>query len=386
MDDSRYLECRSADYGDLRDAATSVELTAPVPSCPGWTMVDLGHQVRSREPFSGRVRRTRMSPRIPSFLMSAAACAAIALSGCGTQHAGPAAGATGAHSVATPMAGSPRQRAVADAAHIIASFPRPPGAVRTGLIASLTAPGEGPQATPDVETATQWWRAPGRPPAVLAWVRAHLPAGFTLGSYGAGAYQPRPSVILPQSWTDQFALPAVPDVLTQRWLVVLVVADGSGQTAIRVDAQVVWLPARPAAERIPADAKVVTVTPVFGLQPDKKLEPLDRAFTVTSPAKVARIAAVIDGLTLFPPGMANCPADRGGQMRLTFRTSPDGPVVARLTAEYGGCGLVSVSIGGRSMPALSDYADSGQQLQQRVLALAGVRWPYPPGAPPGSGG
>ena len=45
--------------------------------------------------------------------------------------------------------------------------------------------------------------------------------------------------------------------------------------------------------------------------------------------------------------------------------------------------VVSVSIDGRSMPALSDYTGSGQQLQQRVLAIAGVRWPYRPGAPPG---
>ena len=45
MDDSRYLECLSADYGDLRDAATAVELTAPVPSCPGWTMSDLIYHV-----------------------------------------------------------------------------------------------------------------------------------------------------------------------------------------------------------------------------------------------------------------------------------------------------------------------------------------------------
>ncbi len=41
MDNSRFLECLSADYGDLRDAATAVELTAPVPSCPGWTVADL---------------------------------------------------------------------------------------------------------------------------------------------------------------------------------------------------------------------------------------------------------------------------------------------------------------------------------------------------------
>ena len=52
-------------------------------------------------------------------------------------------------------------------------------------------------------------------------------------------------------------------------------------------------------------------------------------------------------------------------------------MVARLTAEYGDCGVVSVSIGGRSMPALSDYPVSGPQLQQRVLAIAGVRWPSP---------
>ena len=45
MDDSRYLECLSADYGDLRDAATAGALTAPVPSCPGWTMADLVYHV-----------------------------------------------------------------------------------------------------------------------------------------------------------------------------------------------------------------------------------------------------------------------------------------------------------------------------------------------------
>src|ERR1700722_10339208 len=41
MDDSRYLECLAADYVDLRDAAAAVELTVPVPTCPGWTMGDL---------------------------------------------------------------------------------------------------------------------------------------------------------------------------------------------------------------------------------------------------------------------------------------------------------------------------------------------------------
>ena len=41
MEASRYLQCLAADYGDLRDAASAAELTANVPSCPGWTMADL---------------------------------------------------------------------------------------------------------------------------------------------------------------------------------------------------------------------------------------------------------------------------------------------------------------------------------------------------------
>ena len=90
---------------------------------------------------------------------------------------------------------------------------------------------------------------------------------------------------------------------------------------------------------------------------------------------MARIAAVIDGLPRFPDGTFSCPADFGGQMRLTFSASPGGPALARLTAQYGGCGSVSVRIGGRDMPALTEDPDSGPPLQQQVLAIAGVSWP-----------
>jgi len=340
-----------------------------------------------RRPAQPRLRRVRLARRC------AAACAALALAGCGTQHAG-APGNTAPTRGPGHATGSPRQRAVADAARIIASFPPPPGAIPSGRTTSplLRAPAEGPPAAPDVVTATRWWTAPGRPVAVLAWIRAHIPAGFSLGGYGSSGYTPPGTVTAgwevvqyPNLWFDQFSLPVIAHVLTQRWLVVTVARHGQAQTAIRADAQVVWLPARPAAEQIPPDARVVTVTPVFGMQPDKKLEPLDPAFTVTGPAKVGAIAAVIDGLALFPPGVFSCPADFGAQMRLTFRTGLGGPVVARVTAEYDGCGIVSLSIGGRSMPALSDYLSSGGSLQRRVLAIAGVRWPYPPGGPPGSG-
>ena len=222
---------------------------------------------------------------------------------------------------------------------------------------------------------TRWWRVPGRPEEVLAWVGAHLPPGFAPSGSGSGSGTGTGS----GSWTSMFALPAVPGVLTQRELVVLAVRSGS-RTAIRVDAQVVWLPARLGAERVPPAARVLTVTPVFGLNPDPRAERLDRAFTVTDPATVARIAAIVNGLTRFPDGTFSCPAESGGQMRLTFSTRPGGPVVARLTAQYGGCGIVSVRIGGRDMPGLSEYPRSGPPLQQQVLAIAGASWPVEPGS------
>jgi len=306
---------------------------------------------------------TRRGPlRFPR-LLSAVACGAIVLSGCGSQPFSQP--GTGHTSKASPAA-SPRQRAVADAARVMAWFPRPPGAVRTGLIASLTQSGQRP-ATPDLASVTRWWRVPGRPQAVLAWIRAHLPSGFTPDGTGFG----------PGSWTDTFALPAVPGVLTERELVVLAVAN-HGETAIRVDAQVVWLPARPAAERIPADVTRITVTPVFGFNRNPRAKRLDHAFTVTDPAKVARIVALVNSLTRFPDGTFSCPADFGGQMRLTFITRPGRPAAARLIAEYAGCGVVSVRIGGRDMPALSEYPQSGPRLPQRVLAIAGVSWPVEP--------
>jgi hypothetical protein len=321
-------------------------------------------------------------PRVGPRLVLAAACTALTLAGCGSQVAGQTAGQAQPAST-TSHAASPRQRAAADAARIIADFPRPPGAVRTGLIASLASPGIG-MGTTDIATATRWWRVPGQPKAVLSWVRAHLPAGFTPSGSGFSGSASPASAMSADSESDIFALSPVPAVLPQRQLVVTAVAY-RGQTALRTDAQVAWLPPRSAAEKIPSGVRAVTVTPVFGLNRDARLDRLDHAFTVTDPAAVARIVALADGLTVYPPGVHPCPADFGGAMRLAFLARPGGPVLARFSAEYAGCGTVSVSVGGRGQPALSDWTTSGQLFQDRVLAIAGVRWPHQPGIPAGLG-
>lgn len=62
MDNSRYLACLAADYGDLRDAVTAVEPTVPVPTCTGWTMDDLVLHVAEVYLHKVTVMRTGESP------------------------------------------------------------------------------------------------------------------------------------------------------------------------------------------------------------------------------------------------------------------------------------------------------------------------------------
>jgi hypothetical protein len=139
----------------------------------------------------------------------------------------------------------------------------------------------------------------------------------------------------------------------------------------------VWPAAGAAAGTIPPGARVVTVTPVFGRDPNISRHDLDHAFTITDPAQVARIAAVINGLAPFPIGELSCAEDNGAAMRLTFKASPGGPVVATVLATYTGCSGVSRT-DGPGTRLFEDYTSSGQQVQQLVLAIAGVRWPYTP--------
>jgi hypothetical protein len=322
----------------------------------------------------------------------ALACAGVALAGCGSQRAGaPAAGAgtsdgstaaaAGSSASATASAQTPAQQAAADAAGLLAAFPVPPGAMRTGAlpVSWLSASPE-PVAGPDVVTRTGWWRVAGQPVTVLSWIRAHMPSGFSLELSGASEGQkprivaepafPHPGPMQPgaRMWFAQYTKPPVPNVLTTRWLVVSVAADGTGQTAIRVDSEVAWAPAKPAAERIPAAATVVTIAPVLGNGP----VPADDApVTITDQAKVTKIASAVNALPPFPVGRMMCPMIRGSSMRLTFRTAAAGPALAVVTANTTGCRTVAVTILGHQYPVLAGAYD----LEKQVISIAGVRWP-----------
>jgi hypothetical protein len=286
----------------------------------------------------------------------AAGCAALAVAACVTASAS-----------AAPSE-SPKQLAKADVASMLAAFRAPPGAQSSGPIAVSALSSAPAGATPDFVSKTAWWRVPGPMDATLAWVTAHRPAGFALG--GTGWSSDRSGIT---TRFDEFTLPNVPNVLSQRSLYVSVASDGTDSTAVRVDSQVSWLPQKSPAERIPAAAKVVTILALPGLSgggPVRAVTRFHPPVTVTDPATVTKIAKVVDGLSLMPPGVFSCPADNGQGLRLTFRATKDGPVLAQVTAEMGGCGTVGLTVGGKRMPALW----GGQRMAQQVLKLAGIHW------------
>jgi hypothetical protein len=307
----------------------------------------------------------------------AAGCAALAITACGTGHvASGGAGTPSSGKTPTTVSATPQQRASADATSILASFVPPPGAVRLSAApaaaagALRTAPGA-VGSSPDAVRDTSWWRVPGSPRSVLAWEKAHLPSRFTMSGYGTSGP--------PQLWQENFTLPAVAGVLPVRGLMVNAVDAGGGQTALRVDAQVTWVPAKPASEQVPAAAKVVTISAAPGVVVGAKLP---TPVTISNAASVQRIASLVDGLPVFPPARYNCPADLAKGVRMTFRASTGGPPLAVVTAGLTGCQGVNVIVGGKPQPSLADGAAAARQ----VLAIAGLRWTGYGGGPPMPGG
>jgi hypothetical protein len=282
----------------------------------------------------------------------------MAMAGCAATHT-----TTGPVTAASRTAASltPRQRAVADATAILRAFVVPPGAQRLQKAPdALKVPISTVVSTTLVDDVS-FWRAPGQPQAVLAWEQAHLPRRFTPGDADFG----------PPAWDRMFSLSPIPGVLNARDLVVEVTGAGKGQTAIRVDAQVSWQPARPGSERVPSATRVVTITQLPSLDPHARRPPAP--VTMTGLAVVRRLAALADSLQLSTIGpAASCPAPLGGGIRLTFLARAGGPPLA-VAQGPAACGTVQLSVGGKPQPMLQ-ITDS---FIPQVLKLAGLQWKVP---------
>jgi hypothetical protein len=311
---------------------------------------------------------------------------ALTLAGCAVAHS-PATPASPATTTAHPAAATslpPEQRAEADAAVILAGFVVPPGARKlpgppTGQ-ANQMKDITGSSASPNWIDKAGFWQVKGDPRQVLAWTASHVGRTHTTGGLETNLPVPgRPETV----WELDYALPPVPAVEDTRELTVEVADAGDGQTAIRVDAQVTWLPARPASEVVPAAATAVTlsVIPNGNLKNTKPPRPV----TITSPAAVHRITAMVNSLPVFPPGPRECGFNQGTELVLTFLAAQPGRVLATALVQTGYCEEVFFTVGtGKitndtrtwSAPGVVGLGVpyQGHVLAATVLKTAGSKW------------
>ena len=294
----------------------------------------------------------------PGKTLLLAAWAVMAVAGCAATHT-----TTGPVTATSRTAASPtaRERAVAEAAAILRAFVVPPGGHRLPKAPDVLQVPSSTLVSITLVDDVSFWRAPGQPQAVLAWEQAHLSRRFT----------PEDADFGPPSWDRTFSLSPIPGVLNARDLVVEVAGVGNGQTAIRVDAQVSWQPPRPASERVPPAARVVTITQLPSLDPHVSRPPAP--VTITDLAVVRRLAALVDSLQLSTIGpAASCPMPPGGGIQLTFLARAGGPLLA-VAQGPAACGTVQFSVGGKRQPALQ-ITDS---FIPQVLKLADLTWKIP---------
>jgi hypothetical protein len=266
-----------------------------------------------------------------------------------------------------PTAQGNRAAAGKDARALLALVAMPRGAVRSAGVPTGAAAIANPYPrvmTPDLVDVYGWWRVPGAPAAVLAYIAAHTrhrTRGFSGGGRSGG-----------RTWsTVELDFARVPGVLDARNLVVKVLALSRGLTAVRVDAQVVWLVPRPAAERIPAGIAEVDITRGRpGHAPAVSV-------TVTNQAKLRRIISLIDGLPTVQPYVMSCPefGEESPIATFAFRAERGRAIVAQAsqianaTQPTTGCDPMNLSIRGRPETPLR----GGVGVLRQVGQLLGIQ-------------
>jgi hypothetical protein len=118
--------------------------------------------------------------------------------------------------------------------------------------------------------------------------------------------------------------------------------------------------------RLPAGIHAVRITLVPGAN-DRTKPP--GPVTVTSPAEVGTLVALVNGLKAFPAGSYSCPMDDGRGVRLAFLGQRAGATLATAFAAGNGCGGVTLTAGTRK-----SVLGWGDDAAKRALAIAGIHW------------
>jgi hypothetical protein len=232
-----------------------------------------------------------------------------------------------------------------DAAESLTLLRLPEGAQRVA-----DSPARDPQyletlhsSSPNLVEQSEFWRVPGNPWDVFAWLKKHPPAGTRIAFTGSGGN--RDGL---QSWGVTFQRPAVREVMDARQLAVALAKATGGGTAVRADGVATWIVPRQASNQVPGGAATLQVT-LRGREP----KPVTR-FSVSDPARIAMVTRILNRLPLVQPGVMLCPMARGIHARLRF-IGRDGSVLADANAALDGCPDVELVLGGQKQPPLAAW-------------------------------
>jgi hypothetical protein len=293
---------------------------------------------------------THSTPRRRSVLLAVAAASVVVLVAIGAATLYRSGDVSGHGSALTP-AGTARSRTDALLSDLLAAVPVLPGAsARTSApTPALAQPPTEPGSSNAVDRHA-WWTAPGSADAALAYFSSRPPRGMASSGGGFGH-----SV----QWLtfDGHDTPFAREVAVQ----VTVVAVATG-TAVRADAQAIWIPARDPGAVI-AGVTSVTVTVTRTRSSRGTGAPTVRRTLSRDDAQ--SLADVVNALPVPTPGELGCPAQFAGITdTLDFATS-SGSV--HVVDELTGCGGVTVRT-----PDGAQHGFQGGSLDRTLLRLLGL--------------
>jgi hypothetical protein len=260
---------------------------------------------------------------------------------------------------AGPTSTAARAPARADAKQRLDSFVPPPGSRRVSALPKslrLSSPLY-TLGSPNFLDLHAFWIVPEPVESVRQFLQENAPPGSRPESEGEegdrdGIYR----------WDYGYGWPELTEVADARGLLVGVVAKGSGEAAIRADAQAIWLEPRPASERIPAAARILEVS--------RTLAGRTRSTVLRKPRTVAAIAKLIDGFGIVqrsgPHSCTLVPREQA-TIRLVFRAAAGGPVLAETAQKVpaSSCDVLALTIRGKQQRPLLE----GWVLQHRLRRI-----------------
>lgn len=244
------------------------------------------------------------------------------------------------------QASAGESEAVADAEARLAAVDVPPGAIpvseRPQGITVLGGPPE-VSGSPNFVDRGKWWVLAESSSEVLEWFRANPPAGASQRISG-GLYGPGGEFsYLGFEWPETSRL-------AWRMLTVAAATRPEGGSALRIDAQDVWLEQHPASEKIPKAARFLEIVWDRSKGRDSTGSTSNRRFIRSISGEldslpVAQAVGIVYGCSPLLPTAT---------VTLRFRARRGGPDLATAVQRMppGPCSPMSMTIGGKRRAAL----------------------------------